>query len=87
MSNIITPNLYRLCDGLPREGALAASVAGLVPDEVYWLMGSRRSSLGGYLGRFEGVYKHALGISPDGETVCENIPMRYLTPVVPRNAT
>ena len=81
MAAVITPKLYRMRANLPQDAHLAAVRAGIVPDKVYWLVSSRPSSLGGYLGHFEGTYEQALGVSPNGITICRNLPMLYVIAV------
>ena len=73
---VANDRLFVLRDDLNHEETVAALCAGIEPERVYWLHGSRPSSLGGYLGRYSGTYEHSMGISPN-ECFLVNIPTRY----------
>lgn len=77
MTTIATSQIRKLRDDLPREDYVAALCAGLKPGQLYWLLGSRPSSLGGFLVTLCETYEHAGRLSPKG-TPIENIPSRYL---------
>ena len=72
MATIQPSNLFRLTTIIP----LVAQ-----PGDILWLIGSRKSSLGGYIGNFEHTYKHrgTNTYSPDGRKV-PHIPMNLVTP-------
>ena len=72
--------LFRLRTDIPHDERVAAICAGIQDDQLYWLVSSRPSSLGGYIGWFATTYRHAMGISPQ-HTVCKNLPMRYMQAV------
>lgn len=72
-----TPYLYVMRDTMPREDAIAARMAGIEPGRVYWVHGTRRSSLGGCLAQVSTTYRQPAGYSP-GKPVCDNLPLRYL---------
>jgi len=79
MSEVQTTRVYRVLRGVPQTR--------LQEGDLLWLIGSRRSCLGGYVGNFQHVYEHRApngtptGIySPDGRPV-PNIPMAFVEPV------
>ena len=76
MTTVATNKLFLLRSDLNHEESVCARCAGLKPDKVYWLIGSRKSSLGGFLGTYEGTYG-VDSVSPDGRQLT-NIPTRYL---------
>lgn len=80
MTTIQTTRIYRLRDDLPHDEAVAARCAGLEAGKLYWLDGSRPSSLGGYIGQFRGTYAHGWHRSPNWSSF-PNIPMRYVEEV------
>ena len=79
--DIANNRLFRLRDDLPRDEHACAYCSGIRLGQVYWLVSSRPSSLGGYLGWYATTYKHGLGTSP-ASTVCENLPTRFMEPVL-----
>ena len=78
--DIANNRLFRLREDLPREEYACAYCSGIRSGQVYWLVSSRKSSLGGYLGWYATTYEHGLGTSP-AATVCQNLPTRYMEPV------
>lgn len=81
LTTVRTTRLYRLRDNLSHDEMVhALAVLRMKPDEVYWLNGSRPSSLGGYIGNFEGTYLHRGSYSPNGRPY-PNTPMEFLTEV------
>lgn len=77
MANVVISRLWKLREDITHEERVIAIVAGIVPDSLYWLESSRRSSLGGYIGNLRETYRHARGISPSGKSI-DNLPLRYL---------
>lgn len=74
MTEVKTTRLYRVTTSIPmgpRRGT------------VLWLVGSRPSSLGGYIGNFEHTYEHTGNpglYSPNGNPV-RNLPMHLVEPI------
>ncbi len=68
--NIRTTRLYRVKQNIPMMAQ---------KDDILWLVGSRKSSLGGYIGNFQRTYEHSNNTtySPNGTPV-DNIPMFYV---------
>lgn len=79
-ASVAVPKLFKLRADLTLEEATIVSAAGLEAGEVYWLHGSRPSSLGGYLGTYSPTYRQANGYSPTLHTI-SNMPTRYFQPV------
>lgn len=63
--NITPSKLYR-CKSQQLVRQELGSLISLGPDEVLWMYGSRRSSLGGYIGIFSRTYTQINGYSPTG---------------------
>ena len=80
MMEVVANHLFKLRDGLDRDEFVAAYAGcGLRAGIVYWLVGSRPSSLGGYIGTFRDTYRHGDNTSP-GPKEFANVPMRYVKP-------
>lgn len=79
-ASVAAPKLFKLRDDLTPEEATIASAAGLEAGKIYWLHGSRSSSLGGFLGTYSPTYRQVNGYSPTLHTI-NNMPTRYFQPV------
>jgi len=66
MADIAASTLRRVVK-IPPEPHQRMFMPRIAIGDVLWLHGSRRSSLGGYIGQFSKTYSHYGGISPRGE--------------------
>jgi len=74
---IQTTKLFKLKSNLSREEVNAATRANLKSTVVYWMTGSRKSILGGYLYNLQGTYRQTNCYSPNGVEY-KNVPSYLL---------
>ncbi len=63
MSMVLTNNLFRVKEFTVVQPDVGGAVT-LVPGMILWMHGSRKSSLGGYIGTFSFTYEQKYGLSP-----------------------